>query len=39
MNSNMNSPASIGVVTVTYNSGRALEPFLSSLASQTNGNI
>lgn len=35
MNSIMNSQARIGIVTVTYNSGRVLEGFLSSLTSQT----
>ena len=31
----MNNPAKIGIVTVTYNSGKVLEQFLESLAAQT----
>ncbi len=35
----MNCSAKLGVVTVTYNSGRVLDPFLHSLAAQTYGNF
>jgi hypothetical protein len=35
----MNNMEKIGVVTVTYNSGRVLDPFLLSVAAQTHGNF
>ena len=35
----MNRSGKIGVVTVTYNSGRVLGPFLQSLVTQTYGNF
>jgi len=35
----MNNPGKIGIVTVTYNSGKVLDQFLQSLASQTHANF
>src|ERR1700735_454529 len=39
MDSAMNNPGKIGIVTVTYNSGKVLDQFLQSLASQTHANF
>jgi hypothetical protein len=39
MDSAMNNPGKIGIVTVTYNSGKVLDQFLESLAAQTHANF